>query len=209
MSIEHDTSTNTGRRIDWSEINCRLDEVWRRLNQAEDMASEEKQNILKSRARELAVEQEKAASEDFLDIVKFRLAYEDYGIGTAFISEVYPLKEFTPLPCVPSFVFGLLNVRGHILSVVDLKKFFNLPEKGLGDLNKVIILKNDNMEFGILADDIIGIQRILPRDIQQVPVSITGIGADYLKGVAGDGTIILDAAEILGDKRMIVNEETV
>lgn len=209
MSIEHDTSTNIGRRIDWPEINRRLDGVWRRLNQAGDMVDEEKQNILKARARELAIEKEKEVSEDILEIVKFSLAYEDYGIETAFICEVYPLKEFTPLPCVPSFVFGLLNVRGHILPVVDLKKFFNLPEKGLGDLNKVIILQNDNMEFGILADVIIGTQRIFRRDIQQIPVSITGIGADYLKGVAGDGTIILDAAAILDDKRMIVNEETV
>jgi purine-binding chemotaxis protein CheW len=202
--MEKERDENTA--IDWPEINRRMDEAWRRLNLAEEMTDEEKQKILKARARELAIEK-KAVSEDFLEIVKFRLAYEDYGIETAFIYEVYPLKEFTPLPCVPSFVFGLINVRGQILSVVDLKKFFNLPEKGLGDLNKVIILKNDNMEFGILADVIIGTQRIFHRDIQQVPVSITGIGADYLKGVANDGTIILDAVAILGDKRMIVNEE--
>jgi len=69
-----------------------------------------------------------------------------------FVREVYPLRDFTVLPGVPTYIFGIINVRGQILPVIDIKKFFNLPEKGLGDLNRVIILYNDQMEFGILSD---------------------------------------------------------
>ena len=76
-----------------------------------------------------------------------------------------------------------VNVRGQILSVLDLKKFFNLPEKGLGDLNKIIIIRNEMMEFGILADVIIGTRRIPLEAIQPPPPAVTGIGAEYLKGV--------------------------
>lgn len=48
-----------------------------------------------------------------------------------YVREIYPLKEFTPIPCTPPFVLGIINVRGQILSVIDIKKFFDLPEKGL------------------------------------------------------------------------------
>ena len=86
-----------------------------------------------------------------IEIITFTLATETYGVESAFVREVYPLKEFTPLPGLPPFIFGIICVRGQILPVVDLKKFFNLPEKGLGEMNKVIILGNGQMEFGIMA----------------------------------------------------------
>jgi purine-binding chemotaxis protein CheW len=63
------------------------------------------------------------------------------------------------------------------------------------------------MEFGILADAILGTQRIIPEMIQASPDTISGIGAEYMKGIAADGTIILDAGKILGDTRIMVHEE--
>jgi purine-binding chemotaxis protein CheW len=163
--------------------------------------------ILKERARALAQEPPKAAlAETFLEIIEFRLASETYGIESRVVREVCPLKEFTPLPGVPAFVLGIINVRGQILSVVDLKKFFHLPDKGLGELNKVIIIRNKNIEFGILADAIIGTRSVPLDAIQGPPSTITGIGAEYLKGVTGERVILLDAEKILGDEKTIVNE---
>jgi len=111
------------------------------------------------------------------------------------------------MPGVPPFIFGIINVRGQILPVVDLKKFFNLPEKGLGELNKVIILCNDQMEFGILADVVHGTQTIEVEDIQVVPFTVSGIGEEYLKGVTKESLIVLNAERILSDNSIIVNEE--
>jgi len=123
----------------------------------QDQMMQSKDSILKARARALAKEPEQAvAARSFIEITEFRLASETYGIESSFVREVYPLKDFTPLPGVPPFVLGIVNVHGQILSVVDLKKFFNLPDKGLGELNKVIILHNGRMEFGILADAVLG-----------------------------------------------------
>ena len=173
----------------------------------QDQMMQSKDSILKARARALAKEPEQAvAARSFLEITEFRLASETYGIESSFVREVYPLKDFTPLPGVPPFVLGIVNVHGQILSVVDLKKFFNLPDKGLGELNKVIILHNGRMEFGILADAVLRTQSVPLDAIQAPPVTVTGIGAEYLKGVTGERVILLDAQKILDDKKIIVNE---
>jgi len=168
----------------------------------------DKVTILKARARVLARETEEAGAVlEFLDIIEFNLAAETYGIESAFVREVYPLKNFTPLPGTPPFVLGIVNVRGQILSVIDLKKFFNLPGKGLGQLNKVIIIRNDRMEFGILADAVLDARPIPLETIQAVPSIVTGIGAEYLKGVTSGRMIILDAEKILCDEKIIVHQE--
>ena len=173
----------------------------------QDQMMQSKDSILKARARALAKEPEQAvAARSFIEITEFRLASETYGIESSFVREVYPLKDFTPLPGVPPFVLGIVNVHGQILSVVDLKKFFNLPDKGLGELNKVIILHNGRMEFGILADAVLRTQSVPLDAIQAPPVTVTGIGAEYLKGVTGERVILLDAQKILDDKEIVVNE---
>ncbi len=116
------------------------------------------------------------------------------------------LKDLTPLPGIPRFVIGIMNVRGKTLSVIDLKKFFDLPQRGLGDLNKVIILSSGGMEFGILADTILGVREIRSSDLRLSLPTLTGIREDYLKGVTGDRLVVLDAERILSDKRIVVNE---
>ena len=173
----------------------------------QDSITQNHDSILKARARALAKEPEQAvAAQEFLEITEFRLASETYGIESSFVREVYPLKDFTPLPGVPPFVLGIVNVHGQILSVVDLKKFFNLPDKGLGELNKMIILRNKRMEFGILADAILGTMSVPLDAIQAPPATVTGIGAEYLKGVTKEQVIALDAEKILNDEKIIVNE---
>lgn len=168
----------------------------------------ETRDLLRMRAAAMAIEPEeiKAAS-TMMEIITFTLAAETYGIESAFIREVYPLKDFTPLPGVPSYILGLINVRGQILTVINLKKFFKLSEQGLGELNKVIILRDDQMEFGILADVVQGIQAIAIEDIKVVPPTISGIGEEYLKGVTKESLIILNAGKLLNDKNIIVNNE--
>lgn len=164
--------------------------------------------ILKNRAIAMAQEPEqKRAASATIGVIAFTLAAETYAVESAFVREVYPLRDFTPLPGVPPYIFGIINVRGQILPVVDLKKFFNLPEKGLGDLNRVIILYDNQMEFGILADVVNGTQNIEPEDIRVVPATVTGIGEEYLKGVTKERLIVLNAKRLLSDKSIVVNEE--
>jgi purine-binding chemotaxis protein CheW len=169
---------------------------------------EKKQQLLKARARELArdSEKEKTVGES-IEVVEFLLAYEKYGIESSYIREICPLKELTPVPCTPPFVLGIMNLRGEIISVIDIKRFFDLPDRGLTDLNKVIILRNKKMEFGILADVILGVLRVPRGNLQPMLPTLTGIREEYLKGVTGDRLTILDAEKLLSDKKLVVHEE--
>lgn len=194
--------------IDWSEVHRRLEIAQAAIERGWRPASEEKKRVLKARAITLAQEpEEEAAAEEYLEIVEFFLAYEKYGIDSSYVREVYPLKELTPMPCAPPFVLGIINVRGQILSVIDIKKFFDLPEKGLTDLNKVIILHSDSTEFGILADVILGVHSVSLSELQPSLPTLTGIRQEYLKGVTKEMLVVLDAAKLLCDKRIIIHEE--
>jgi purine-binding chemotaxis protein CheW len=165
---------------------------------------------LKNRAIIMAKEPEqKKAASAILEVIAFTLATETYGIESAYVREVYPLKDYTPLPGVPPYMFGIINVRGQILPIVDIKKFFNLPERGIGELNKVIILSNEQMEFGILADAVHGTQSIELENIRLVPPTVSGIGEEYLKGVTKESLIVLNAERLLSDKSIVVNEEVI
>ena len=163
--------------------------------------------ILHARAQALAREprREDAAAE-CLEIMEFLLADETYGIEMRYVRESLPLKDFTPVPCTPSFVLGLISVRSQIVSVVDMRKFFDLPDKGLTDLNKVIVLHDEGMEFGILADVVIGVRRIPFSGLQPTLPTLTGIREEYLKGVTNERLVLLDGGKLLNDKRLVVHE---
>lgn len=172
------------------------------------LTPEQKRKTLKDRAKELARDDNRhVATEEYLEVVAFLLAHEKYAIETVYIREVCPLEKLTLLPLTPPFVLGIINLRGQILSVIDLRKFFDLPEKGLTNLNRVIVLHSGDMEFGILADEILGVQSFPMSDIQSSLPLATGTRAEYLKGVTGDRVVILDGDKILTDEKIVVHEE--
>jgi purine-binding chemotaxis protein CheW len=208
MITNQDTPLEEDTIINWSEIHRSLASAQKALAEDAMPTPEEKQAMLKTRARLLARElEENAGPQESLEIIEFRLSGETYGIASSFVREVCPLMDLTLLPGAPPFVLGIINVRGQIISVVDLKVFFNLPPRGLGDLNKVIILSSERIEFGILADPILATHPVLLDEIQPMSLTVTGIGVEYLKGVTAEGVIILDGDKIMGDEKMIVYQE--
>lgn len=160
-------------------------------------------------ARALAQVPVEPVDTEYIEVVTFVLAYETYGIETVYVSEVHPLKDLTQLPCTPPFVAGIINVHGQVLSVIDIRTFFDLPAKGLSDLNKVIIISNGAMEFGILADAILDVRNIPLREMLPSLPTLTGIRENYLRGITPDRLIILDAISLLTDPGIIVHEEVV
>ncbi len=168
----------------------------------------EKERILKERARQLAKEPESSEeSSALLEVLLFMVAGERYAIEARFVEETMPLRELTPLPGLPSFFLGIVNVRGRILSVLDIKKFFALPESGLPDLHKLIVVRNRELEVGIVADVLLGIQA-LPLDRMQSSLpTLTGIREQYLAGISAEGTVVLRVENILSDERILVNDE--
>lgn len=197
-----------GGSRDWGEIHRRLERTAAALEAGIAPSAAAMHAVLKERASALALEPRPgAAAQELLEIVEFRLASETYGVGAAYVGEIYPLQEFTPLPGTPAFVLGIVNVRGRILSVIDLKKIFAIPEKGMGQMNKVIVLRDERMEFGILADEILGARAIEKASIQPPPPTVGGLDAEYLLGVTGERVILLDAEKILGYEKLVVHQE--
>jgi purine-binding chemotaxis protein CheW len=194
--------------LDWANLHRRLEASQAALQRKLTPGLEEKRMILRDRARLLAANSnaDAAAPRSLLEIVEFALGPERYGVESSRIREIYPLNEFTPLPCTPAFVLGLVNVRGQILSIINIKKLFDLPEKGLTDLNKIIIVHAHSIELGILADAILGTRSIAPEELRPALPTLIGIRADYLQGIAKDSLVVLDVGKILADEKILVNE---
>lgn len=165
-----------------------------------------KKEILKERAKKLAQGQaveDKGAS---IEVVVFNLGNERYGLESIYIKEVYPLKDLTPLPNVPSFVLGMITVRRKLLSVIDLKIFFDISTENKIQNSKIIILEGHDMEFAISTDGIKGILFIPVQSLQTSLPTLTGIRQEFLKGITVDGLIVLDGEKLLTSQRLIVNE---
>jgi purine-binding chemotaxis protein CheW len=147
------------------------------------------------------------AAGTMLELLEFRLAAERYALESRHVQEVHPLRELTPLPCTPPFILGIVNVRGRILPVIDLKKFFELPERGVTDLHRIILVRGQGLEVGLLADVIIGVRSVAAETLQPSLPTLTGIRADYLKGISEERLVVLDLDRLLADPKIIVHED--
>jgi purine-binding chemotaxis protein CheW len=165
--------------------------------------------ILKGRARNLAVVPAAAPADgELVRVLRFSMGGETYAVEHGHIREVVPLSRVTPLPCVPSFVRGIINVRGRIVSLLDLKAILGLPDTGISPTSSVIILQSPSIEFGLLADEILGVAAIPLSSIQPSLPTLTEVRAECLKGVTAEGLVLLDARKLLADKNLVI-EETV
>ena len=170
-------------------------------------SAEETQRILQARALILAQEPAEAENtNDVVEVLEFTLAHERYAVETHYVRQVATLEHLIPLPCTPAFVLGIVNLRGAILPVLDLKSFFELPVMGLTDLNKIIVLRSETIRFCILVDGIAGVRDIWLGDVQSSLPTLTGVRKDYLKGVTPERVALLDAEKFLGSENIIVRE---
>ncbi len=168
----------------------------------------DRKRIFRKRAELLARETDQhEREEEQIDVVEFILSGEQYAIESAYVNAAHSMKDLTQLPCTPPFVLGVVNMRGKILSVIDLRVFFELPRRALSDLNMLIVLQNDTMKFAILADVIVGSRRIPRTSLLATLPTLTGIRAEYLLGITPERLVVLDGGKVLCDSRMVVHEE--
>lgn len=164
------------------------------------------QEILSERAR--MISGRKNSDDQFgrrtLSVIEFSMNYGNYAFEEEFVSEVLFFTYITAVPNTPPFVMGVINLKGRIVSILNLKVLFNLKDRGLTELNKVIVLKNDHMEFGIASDSITGNKSIFTDTLSPPPETLDNIGFKYIKGVTPDGLILLSASVLLSDKQIIV-----
>ncbi len=166
------------------------------------------EEILHRRAKALSIVPavENGSEKNSLLVVKFLLAKELYGIETLFIQEVLPLKELTLVPGTPAFIMGVINVRGKIFPVLDPKKIFNLPEHGITEFNKVILINYEDIRFGLVTDEIRGTEIIPISALNPAPYTLSGIGTEFIQGITVEGLIILQTGTLIKSKHIIVNQ---
>ena len=191
---------------DWADIHRRLADNERALAAAADLPPERRRAILEARARALAKAPPPAPG-PCLEVLAFVLAEERYAIETAWVREAHTLRDLTPLPGTPPFVLGIIHLRGQVLSVLDMKKFFDMPDRGISDLSKVIVLSDGAMEFGILADRVDGVRTLPLSELQPPPATLTDRRADYLLGVTRGREVVLDGRKLLNDPNIVVGDD--
>ena len=170
--------------------------------------ADDERRILRERARVLALEPVAAeAPRDVIRVAEFELAGERYAFELAHVRQTLALKEITPVPCTPDFIAGIVNLRGEIHTVIDLRRFLHLPARGITQLNKVIVIESQDLRAGVIADAVFGV-RAIPRDsLQPALPTLSPIQAGYLVGITADRLVVLDAGKILSDPRLLVIEE--
>ena len=171
--------------------------------------TEAKTAILKKRAARLAVENENKSIDGDVEILEFLIGAEKYALETVYIRETYNYKKITTIPCTPSFVKGLINVRGHLLSVIDPAVILGLPASIANEHGKVVILHSEEQEFAIHIDEIIGVTRFSALNSETTLPTLNETQAGYLKGITEDRIIVLDGGKILNDKNLIICEEMI
>jgi purine-binding chemotaxis protein CheW len=171
-------------------------------------SSQDRAALLRARARDLArpVAGE-PRGEDEREVVQFAVARQRLAVETAHVREVCRFQDLTPVPCTPPFVCGIVNVRGQILTVLDLRRLLDLPDPGLIDRQHVVIVHADGVELGLLADGTPRVCRVRTADIQPPPPTLAGAGSVYLRGVTADGLALLDVVRLLADPNIAVHQE--
>ena len=151
-------------------------------------------------------------------LVVLRLGQELYAVDARQVFDMRPLEYLTPVPRVPEWVAGVVNLRGRILSVINLQRFLGLahPEAAKGGGKTVpylVAVESSDMEVILLADEIIAVETMPVNRIQDVARSIRGLHPEYVRGVATRGNgeedlvVILNLESLLADRRLIIHEE--
>ncbi|MCK8823817.1 chemotaxis protein CheW [Fuchsiella alkaliacetigena] len=131
-------------------------------------------------------------------LIVFNLGGEEFGVKITKVQEIIRLQEITKLPNSSDFMSGIINLRGDIISVIDLRKRFGVEEEDTKK-TRIIIVEMDNQDVGLIVDSVSEVLRIDPNDIEDAPQKIAGIRGDYLKGIGkiDDRIIILLALDKL------------
>jgi len=197
-----------GEGIDWQQAYAVLERARRALESGGEPPVEEVQRILRERARALARPLAEAPTPtDVVELLVFALGGERYAIETAHVLEVVSFGELTPVPGAPAHVLGVVNHRGRILPVMDLRRLLELAGQGVTEGGRVVAVEAEGMTFGILADAVAGTVRLGSHEVAPPPASLTGDRLAFIRGVTGEMVAVLDLEALARDPRITVNDE--
>lgn len=132
-------------------------------------------------------------------ILSFDLGAETYSVDVALVRGVRPLTGIVRVPGVPGFYVGVVNVRGRVLTVMDLRRFFGLDaEEDFIIPDELVIIRANNLEIGLLAHQVNGVMTIPHHSVKPLD------NLPYARGITHDKIIMLDIERLFTDDQIIV-----
>ncbi len=141
-------------------------------------------------------------------LVVFDLAAEYYGVDIGDVREIIRMQTITRVPGAPLFVEGVINLRGRVVPVVDLRKRLNLQVGEQTKESRIVVVDIDGRDVGVIVDGVTEVLRIPLSSIEPASSMITNVESDYLRGIAKLETkliILLDLNKVLS----IMDEEII
>ncbi|VAW92302.1 Positive regulator of CheA protein activity (CheW) [hydrothermal vent metagenome] len=135
--------------------------------------------------------------------VTFFLDSEKYGIKVMQVQEVLRMTEIAPVPGAPHYVLGIINLRGNVVTVIDSRKRFGLPEKETDDSTRIVIIEAGENVVGILVDSVAEVVDLRTNDIESAPNVGTDESSKYIQGVSSvseELLILVDVNKLLSDE---------
>jgi len=133
-------------------------------------------------------------------LVIFTLANETYGIDISAVNEIIRMQDITEVPRTPDFVEGVINLRGRIVPVIDLRRRFGLEAAEETQASRIIVVELDGTTVGMIVDSVSEVLRLPKENIEPTPPMVSGVDSAYLRGVGkwNDRLIILlDITKVL------------
>jgi purine-binding chemotaxis protein CheW len=143
---------------------------------------------------------EKTVVESEEQLVVFELLNEVYGVDIGRVQEIIRMTTITRLPRAPEFVEGVINLRGKVIPVVDLKKRFGLDGGGRSRSSRIVVVDVGQQTLGMVVDGVSEVMRIARSAIEPPSPVVTTVESDYIRGVAkleGRLVILLDLDKVL------------
>ncbi len=138
-----------------------------------------------------------------IQLVVFSLGKELYGVNIASVQEIVRVPGVTHVPDAPAFLEGVINLRGRIVPVIDLRKRLGLVAAEKNKASRVLVTEKEGKVVGLLVDAASEVLRITSEEVEAPPEMISAIGVEYITGVAK----IADRLIILLDLRKILSVE--
>lgn len=137
-----------------------------------------------------------------IQVVSFRLANEEYGIEITKVQEIILVGEVTRVPQTSAYIKGLINLRSTVIPIVDLRLRFGMPEEPTNDETRIMVMNVAGKTIGIVVDAVSEVLRIAKDQVAPPPPTVSGLGRDYLTGLAKLDKrllILLDVDRLLTD----------
>lgn len=139
----------------------------------------------------------------------FHLAGEDYGLEIRYVTEIIGVQKITPVPNTPHYLKGVINLRGKVIPIMDVRRRFHLPECEYDERTCVIVVRLSETLIGLVVDTVSEVVAIPSSDIQPPP-GRTSHQNQFVQGLGklGDGIkILLDVTKLLAEEELSIMGE--